>query len=446
MLLVLLLVAAIVFIVVATTKLGLHPFLALILAAFGFGLLAGMPPTEVVKSISQGFGGILGYIGIVILAGSIIGTFLERSGGALRLAEAALRLTGRKNVPAAMAVVGYTVSLPVFCDSGFVILSPLCKALAQRTQTTLAAGAIALSLGLYATHTMVPPTPGPVAAAGILGADLGRVILWGALVSAIALVAGWLFATRFAARFEVPAYRHDEVRAVEAAPDVKAPSPSHSLAPILIPIGLIVLGSIAKLPSQPFGDGLGLGMIAFFGDPVVALLCGVAIAVTLPHRFDRAHLGSEGWVGHAVVAAATILVITGAGGAFGKVLQNSGIADVLGEALASAGLGIWLPFLVAAAIKTAQGSSTVAIITTAGLVAPLLEPLGLGSETARALCVVAIGAGSMVVSHANDSYFWVVTQFSNMDVPLGYRLQTLGTLVEGTTAAGAVWILSLLLL
>jgi GntP family gluconate:H+ symporter len=446
MLLVVLLLAAILFIIVATTKLGLHPFLALILAALGFGLLSGMPAAEVVKSINQGFGGILGYIGIVILAGSIIGTFLERSGGALRLAEAALRLTGRENVPAAMAVVGYTVSLPVFCDSGFVILSPLCKALARRSGTTLAAGAVALSLGLYATHTMVPPTPGPVAAAGILGADLGRVILWGALVSAVALFAGWLFATRYAARFDIPAYSEDDERAIEEVAEDTAPSPARSLAPILLPIALIVVGSIAKLPTHPFGEGTAFGIISFFGDPVIALLVGVALAITLPARFERWRLGTDGWIGHAVVAAASILVITGAGGAFGKVLQNSGIADVIGDALAGTGLGIWLPFLVAASIKTAQGSSTVAIITTSGLMAPLLDSLGLGGETARALCVVAIGAGSMVVSHANDSYFWVVTQFSNMDVPLGYRLHTLGTLVEGVTAALAVWVLSLLLI
>lgn len=446
MLLVLLLLASVVFIVVATTKLGLHPFLALLLAALGFGLLSGMPPAQVVQSINQGFGGILGYIGIVILAGSIIGTFLERSGGALRLAEAALRITGRKNVPAAMAAVGWTVSLPVFCDSGFVILSPLCKALAHRSGTSLAGGAIALSLGLYATHTMVPPTPGPVAAAGILGADLGRVILWGALVSAIALVAGWLFATRYAARFEIAPYREDEGHALDAAPPSQAPSPARSLMPILLPIGLIVLGSIAKMPSKPFGESTLAGGIGFFGEPVVALLAGVALALTLPRGLDKSRFGADGWIGHAVVAAATILIITGAGGAFGKVLQNSGIAGVVGDALAGTGLGIWLPFILAAAIKTAQGSSTVAIITTSGLLAPLLEPLGLGSETARALVVVAVGAGSMVVSHANDSYFWVVTQFSNMNLETGYRLQTLGTLVEGGTAGLAVWALSLFLL
>ncbi len=440
-----LLVACVVFIVVATTRLGLHPFLALLFAALGFGLLAGMPPAEVVAALGQGFGGILGSIGLVIVAGSIVGTFLERSGGALRLAEAILARTGRDNVPAAMAAVGYTVSLPVFCDTGFVILSPLSKALAARTRTSLAASAIALSLGLYATHTMVPPTPGPVAAAGILGADLGRVILWGGLVSAVALVAGWLFATRFAARFAVPPHRPDEALAIDAAAPENAPSPARSLVPILGPLVLIVTASIAKLPSRPIGTGGLFDSVAFLGDPAVALLAGAAFAVTLARPFRRERLGVEGWVGDAVVAAATILVVTGAGGAFGKVLQGSGIANVFGTALVATGLGIWLPFLVAAAVKTAQGSSTVAIITTAGMVAPLLGSLGLASETGRALCVVAIGAGSMVVSHANDSYFWVVTQFSNMDVPLGYRLQTLGTLVLGTAAALAVWGLSLVL-
>jgi len=207
-----------------------------------------------------------------------------------------------------------------------------------------------------------------------------------------------------------------------------------------------VLGSIAKMPSKPFGEGTLAAGIGFFGEPVVALLAGVALALTLPRGLDKSRFGADGWIGHAVVAAATILIITGAGGAFGKVLQNSGIAGVVGDALAGTGLGIWLPFILAAAIKTAQGSSTVAIITTSGLLAPLLEPLGLGSETARALVVVAVGAGSMVVSHANDSYFWVVTQFSNMDLETGYRLQTLGTLVEGGTAGLAVWALSLFLL
>lgn len=445
MYLVVLLVLAIVFIIFATAKLKLHPFLALLLTAFGFGILAGMPLPDVVKSVNDGFGGTIGYIGIVILAGSIIGTFLERSGGAMRLAERVLKMTGERNTPAAMSVVGYIVSMPVFCDSGFVILSPLNKALARRAGVSLAAGAVALSLGLYATHTMVPPTPGPVAAAGIIEADLGLVILWGLLVSAVALAAGWLFAVTVAARIYVPPYQADDPAATEApapTPPDDAPSAGKSLLPILVPILLIVIRSVAELPGRPFGEGGFAAFVGFIGQPVVALLIGVGLALLLPKRLERDMLGSTGWIGEAVVAAATIIIITGAGGAFGKVLQNSGIAGVIGETLGGLNLGILLPFIIAAGIKTAQGSSTVAIITTAGLMAPLLGAVGLDSDTARALVVVAIGAGSMVVSHANDSYFWVVTQFSNMDVQTGYRLQTVGTLVQGVVAAAAVWVIA----
>jgi GntP family gluconate:H+ symporter len=343
--------------------------------------------------------------------------------------------------------MGYIVSIPVFCDSAFVLLSPLMRALATKAGITLASAAVALSLGLYATHTMVPPTPGPVAAAGILGADLGLVILWGMVVAFVSLVAGWLFAVLVASRTYIspeggPGLDEAEAAAAVAA-EKDAPTVLRSLLPIFLPIVLIVLRSISELPSKPFGEGgTVMDLLGFLGQPVVALLIGVGLAMTLPKRFDREMLSMTGWVGEAIVGAATIIIITGAGGAFGKVLQNSGIADVIGGALTGSNLGVWLPFVIAAGIKTAQGSSTVAIITTAGLVAPLLASLGLDGDTQRALVVVAIGAGAMVVSHANDSYFWVVTQFSGMDVKTGYRLQTLGTLVQGTAAALAVWVVT----
>jgi gluconate:H+ symporter, GntP family len=442
-----LLVLSIVFIVLATTRLKMHPFLALLLTAFGFGILSGMPLKDVVDSVNKGFGGTIGYIGIVILAGAIIGAFLERSGGAYRLATSILKITGQKQVPMAMGGMGYIVSIPVFCDSAFVLLAPLMRALATKAGITLASAAVALSLGLYATHTMVPPTPGPVAAAGILGADLGLVILWGMVVAFVSLVAGWLFAVLVASRTYIspeggPGLDEAEAAAAVAA-EKEAPTVLRSLLPIFLPIVLIVLRSISELPSKPVGEGgTVMDLLGFLGQPVVALLIGVGLAMTLPKRFDREMLSMTGWVGEAIVGAATIIIITGAGGAFGKVLQNSGIADVIGGALTGSNLGVWLPFVIAAGIKTAQGSSTVAIITTAGLVAPLLASLGLDGDTQRALVVVAIGAGAMVVSHANDSYFWVVTQFSGMDVKTGYRLQTLGTLVQGTAAALAVWVVT----
>ena len=445
--LLILLLLSVVFIIVATTRLNLHPFLALLTSAFGYSMFCGkMSLEEVVQSVNAGFGGTIGYIGIVILAGAVIGTFLEKSGGAYKLAESTLKLVGKRNVPMAMGIIGYIVSIPVFCDSAFVILSPLAKALSKKVKISLAASAVALSLGLYCTHTMVPPTPGPVAAAGILGADLGLVILWGGLVSMIALAAGWLFSVKFAARIHLdPEDDIEQSEAENVAAD--APSALKSVIPILLPIILIVLKSVGDFKSHPFGEGYIAVFVDFIGQPVVALLIGVFFAFLLPRKLKTEMLSASGWVGQAVIAAATIIIITGCGGAFGKVLQNSGISDVVKAYLGqSSGLSIWLPFIIAAALKTAQGSSTVAIITTAGIMAPLLATLGLEAATAKALVVVAIGAGSMVVSHANDSYFWVVTGLTGMTVKQGYKLQTLGTLVEGGAAGLALWIISLIVL
>lgn len=438
MYLLILLVLSIAFIIIATARFKLHPFLALLITAFAFGILSGMPLADVVKSVNDGFGGTIGYIGIVILAGAIIGAFLEKSGGAYRLAESVLRLTGRNNVPAAMSIMGYIVSIPVFCDSGFILLSPLNKALCRRAGITIAGSAIALSLGLYATHTMVPPTPGPIAAAGIIKADIGLVILWGLFIAAIACVAGWLFAILVASKVQISPDKPGE--APPPLPSMQdSPSALLSLMPILIPILLIVLHSIAAFPTKPLGEGIVFMLLSFGGQPVVALLIGVALALLLPKKLERSMLSDQGLVGKAILDAAIIIIITGAGGSFGKVLQNSGIAAVVGSSLSDTPLGILLPFVIAAGIKTAQGSSTVSLITTAGLMVPLLTPLGLDGETAKALVVVAIGAGAMVVSHANDSFFWVVTQFSNMRPETGYKLQTLGTLVQGAVAGAAVW-------
>lgn len=445
MLLVLLLLLSIVLIIVATTKLQLHAFLTLLLVGILFGLLAGMPLTEIVASIEEGFGGTIGKIGIVIVAGTIIGTFLEKSGGAFAMAESILKRIGQKRVPLAMSIVGYFVSIPVFADSGFVILHPLNKALTKRANLSLATTAMALVMGLMASHTMMPPTPGPIAAAGILGADLGLVILFGFPISFVVALIGWQYAVRYASRVHIDADpEHTEVEIAELLRD--APSTTKAFAPILIPIVLIVLRSIADYPSHPFGEHWLAGLISFVGTPLIALLIGIAIALTLPKRFDKQMLSASGWVGKGLLDAAIIIMITGAGGAFGKVLQNSGIAEVIGSSLADANLGLWLPFFVSAAIRAAQGSSTVALITTASIFAPLAASLGLDSGAAVALMVLAIGAGSMVASHANDSMFWILTQMTNMDVKTGYRLQTLGSSFLGFSAATIIWVVSLVVL
>jgi GntP family gluconate:H+ symporter len=445
MLLILLLLISILFIVISTVKFKLHPFLSLLFAAIGFGLCARMPLLEIAKSINGGFGGTIGSIGIVIIAGVIIGTFLERSGGAFAVAEKILKIIGEKHVPLAMAIIGYIVSIPVFADSGFVILTPLNRALAKRAKISLAGAAIALAVGLTATHCLVPPTPGPIAAAGILGADLGLVIFFGLIVGAFALVVGWLFATKFASKIYIDpnpelSEADVEARLKEAPPALKA------FTPIVIPIFLIVIRSISDFPTHPLGQGNFKNIVGFIGEPVIALLIGVLLAFRLPKKLDMQMLSTTGWVGESLLSAAIIIMITGVGGAFGMVLRNSPIAEVLGDSLSKTNLGIFLPFIIAAAIKTAQGSSTVALITTSSLIAPLMSSLGFDSGIAKALVVLAVGAGSMVVSHANDSFFWVVTQMTGMDIKTGYKTHTLATLIIGVTSIVTIWVISLILL
>lgn len=442
---ILLLILAVAFIVLSTTRFNLHPFLALLFAAIFFGLFSGMPLEEVVNSIREGFGATLGSIGILIIAGTIIGVFLEKSGGAFALAEKVLKAIGDKHVPTAMAIIGYIVSIPVFSDSGFVILTPLNRALTKKAGLSLAGTAVALGLGLSVAHALVPPTPGPIAAAGILEADIGTVIGLAIPVSLFALFFGWLWATRVASKVYIdpnPELQESELEARQR----NAPSAGKSLLPIVLPLVLIILRSVAALPTHPFGEGTFTSIIMFIGDPIIALLIGVLIAFTLPKKFSSKMLASKGWVGQGLLDAAIIIMITGAGGAFGKVLQNSGIAMLIGDALGNANVGIWLPFILAAGIKSAQGSSTVALITTASIVAPLMPTLGFETDMAKALIVLVIGAGSLVVSHANDSFFWIFTQMTDMKVNTGYRLHTTGTLILGATAAFATWILSLFII
>ncbi len=415
-----------------TVKWKVHPFLALLLTALLYGFAAGVPNKELIAAVSTGFGETLGKIGIIIVLGCVIGSFLENSGGAYSLAEKVLSIIGRNRVPTAMGIMGYIVSIPVFADSGFLLLSPLKKSLAKRAGITLAAPAVALAMGLIATHTMAPPTPGPVAAAGILNADLGLVLAVGLPIAALALVPAIIFAKRVAGKVWIdPNPNLDAEQLSERI--ATAPPASKAALPIIIPILLIVAKSVFL--KQLAEGSLPFQMLNFIGEPFVALLIGAVLALFLPKKFDREMLSITGWTGTAMQDAATIILITGAGGVFGKMLQVSGISDAVGTAMSGANLGILLPFLIASALKTAQGSSTVAIITTSSIIAPLMPALGLDGELARAFTVIAIGAGSTMVCHANDSFFWVITQLSGMDVKRGYSLVSLGSVVLGVSAA-----------
>jgi GntP family gluconate:H+ symporter len=434
---IMLLVLAVLVLIYATSKMKMNAFVVLISIAFLYGVAIGMPLSTVVQTIKDGFGGTLGAIGIVIISGTIIGIILEKTGAAISITEAILKVVGKNRAPLAMSFTGWVVSIPVFCDSGFVILTPLNKALSVRAGKSMAVMSVALATGLISSHALVPPTPGPIAAAENLGADLGMVILFGLIVSFVTMMVGYFWALKVASKYTI------EMELEESYEELvhkhgKLPGAFHSMLPLLIPILLILVRSISLFPTRPFGEGGFHQFIVFIGDPVTALILGVFVSLTLVAKGSRSEAVSD-WMSQGVKYAALIIAITGAGGAFGRVLMNSPMGGFIEESMSGLPLGYFLPFLLAVAIKTSQGSGTVSLITTSAIMAPLLSTFGLNP----ALTVTAIGCGAIVVSHANDSYFWVVSTFSDMPVPLAYKIYTTSSLVQGVCGFLVVLLLSL---
>ena len=436
----LVLLVSVLFIILGTTKLKLHPFIVLLLAAYFAGAMAGLAMLTIAASISTGFGSIMANIGIVIILGTIIGIILEKSHAAVKLAELVMKLVGKRFPALAMSIIGYIVSTPVFCDSAFIILSSLKKSLVQKTGKPSVTLTIALATGLYATHTFVPPTPGPIAAAGNLGLEnqLGSVILMGLAVAEIAMLGGYFWAMYLGKRITFMAEPKTEDLANYQ--EIKLPSGMLSIAPILVPIFLIAMRSVAVYPAKPLGEGYIALIFDFLGQPVNALFIGLFQSFLLFPKFNKETL--TGWIGDGISAAAPILLITGAGGAFGAILKETQIGETIGNLLADYQLGIFLPFIIAAAFKTAQGSTTVALVATSALIAPLLAGIGLDTTMDKVLVVMATGAGAMTISHVNDSYFWVVTQFSGMDVKTGYKTHTIATLIQGVVSMIFIYAIS----
>jgi len=433
------LLVVVVLIVWLTVRLNLHPFLALLFGAIAMGFVAQLEAAILIGSIGDGFGNTLRSIGIVIAAGTIIGEYLDRSGGAKVLANKILEVVGEKNSPLSMSLTGYIVSIPVFCDSGFIVLSALNRAIAKRAKISLAVLAVALASGLYATHVFVPPTPGPLAAAATLGADVGWVLILGLIVSIPVMIAALIWATKFCKNYDIDFELPDETKSAQ----IKPPSFTLALVPILTPILLIALKSIAELPASPFGEGYLFQVFIFMGDPIIALLTGAVLSFFMVRGKGKIQ---NKWLEEALKKAGIIILITGAGGAFGAVLRETDLGDFAAQFAEIGGLGVLIPFLIAAFLKSAQGSSTVAIITAAAITAPLLEPLGFDSTLGTALVVLAIGAGSLTVSHVNDSYFWVVAKFSEMDTSTALKTHTVATLIMGITGLLTIQIMAWILI
>ena len=441
-------VLAIVVMIVAISKFKLHPFLAIMGVSLVLALIAGIPLTGIADVIGAGFSGTFSSIGIVIILGALIGSILEVTGAALKLADIVIKLVGKKNPELAMELMGWVVSIPVFCDSGFVILNPIRKALVRRTQVSSVAMTVALSAGLYISHVFIPPTPGPIAAANTLGIgnNLLMVMGIGVLASICPLVAGVIFAKAIGKKVKSADELVTDETVVKTYEELvaeygKLPGGANALAPIIVPIIMMGLGSVSSMAGW---TGIVSDLCTFFGKPVIALAVGTIFAIAQlagAKKMDQFYTITN----DTLKTVGPILFVTAAGGVLGKVISSTTMVDYIkanAEVLKS--IGIFFPFLLAAILKSAQGSSTVALTTTAGILAPLMGALGLDAPVMSALTVMAIGAGAMTVSHANDSYFWVVTNFGEMTPDQGYKTQTMLTLVLGLSAMVGIFIMTLI--
>ena len=454
-------VIAIILMIVMISKFKVHPFLALMSISLVLAIVAGIDLSKIPAMIGVGFSGTFKSIGIVIIFGTIIGTVLEKTGAALKLADMVVKLVGQRRPELAMLIMGWVVGIPVFCDSGFVVLNSIREALYKKISASPVAMSVALSGGLYASHVFIPPTPGPIAAAGTLGlgGNLLLVIIMGTVVSVPVLIAVYFFSKSIAKSVTISDREADATITASYEELLnkfgKLPSGFLSLAPIIMPIIFMAVGSVVDvLAKQGMLDKAALlpKIFLFLGNPIIALAIGVIFCVFLlaetkkMREFD--HITNE-----SLKIAGPILFITAAGGVLGNVITEAGFVNFIKEnASTIKAVGIFFPFIISAVLKTAQGSSTVAIITTASIMGAfsdgnsLMYILGFTSEISAALCVMAIASGAMCVSHANDSYFWVVTNFSKMTADQGYRTQTAMTFIMGVVGMISVYILSLVLL
>ena len=440
-------VIAVVLMIVAISKFKVHPFLSIMAVSLLLALVAGIPLTKIADVIGAGFSGTFSPIGIVIILGALIGTILEKTGAAFKLADLVIKVVGKKNPELAIELMGWVVSIPVFCDSGFVILDPIRKALVKRTGTSSVAMTVALSAGLYISHVFIPPTPGPIAAAQTLGIGENLLLVMGigVVASILPLIAGVIFAKFIGKKVksaDETASTDEVVKTYEelVAEYGKLPGGANALAPIVVPIALMALGSISSMAKFTgfFGD-----LCTFLGKPVIALAVGTIFGVIqlagAKKMKDFYNITND-----TLKVTGPILFVTAAGGVLGKVIASTDMVNfITSNAEVLKTIGIFFPFLLAAILKSAQGSSTVAITTTAGIMAPLMGAMGLNTPVLAALTVMAIGAGAMTVSHANDSYFWVVTNFGKMTPDQGYKTQTMMTLVLGIASMVSIFILSL---
>jgi GntP family gluconate:H+ symporter len=431
---------SIVAIIILTSKLKLKAFIALFLVSL-FLAFTTLPANIIVSTIKEGFGNTMASIGFLIILGAIIGITLDKTGGTISIAKYILSKTGEHKSATALAITGFITGLPIFCDSGFIILSGLAKSLSSKSKIAMPFMATVLATSLYSVHCLIPPHPGALAAAGLMKVNVGYLILIGIVFAIPGALAAFFWSRRMSERKNYPPANVVEIDTHLTQNSL--PSAFFSFLPIVVPLLLITIKSLLNLVDKE-GQTLISKIFFFPGEPIFALSIGVVLAMFLIK--DKTIESMNSVFGEAIEKAGPILIVTAAGGMYGMVIKATGTGEAIGKLLAGTNIGIVVPFLIAVIMKTAQGSSTVAIITTASFVVPMLSLLGLDSDWGRLLSMLSMGAGSMIVSHANDSYFWVISNFSDIDPATTLKVYSSSTIVMGIVVFACVWITSLIIL
>ncbi len=422
----------------------IQAFISLLIASVFVGVFSGMPPKEIITTMQQGMGGTLGFVALVVGLGAIFGSILEQSGGAEALANYLLSKFGDKRASWALMLTGFLVAIPVFFDVAFIILIPLVYSLQRRTKKSLLLYAIPLLAGLAITHSFIPPTPGPVAVSDILKADLGWVILFGFIVGVpTAVVCGPIFANYIANKIHIEAPKlSSDTTEIQNYPAVRL-----IIMIIGIPIVLIVANTLLNSPligedlvSQNVKDWIGM-----IGNPFIALIIANLIAwylLGIKRGLSKDELLKIAT--NSMAPAGLIILLTGAGGVFKQMLVNTGTGEMLANYFSTIGIGVlFFGFFIAVLVRILQGSATVAMITAAGVTAPLLTGADV-SEPSKALLVIAVASGASIMSHVNDSGFWLVGKYLGLTEKQTFKSWTVMTTILALTSFTIITILSLL--
>ena len=415
---------SILFIIITTSKFNWHPIFSLFFACFLCGILMGLPLFEIIDSIKNGFGNTLKSIGLIIVFSIIMGEFLKES-GSIKMFGNLILSKFKNNSILSLNFLGLFLGIVVFCDSGFLILNSISKSIVSSSNISLASLNLSLSGGLYTSHTLIPPTPGPLAAISNLNANqyIGYAIIIGSIVSIPSSLISFFYAKKFSKNIQINLNK------------IKKINNKNLILPFLViltPTLLIGSSTFLNIIEPNQNSNSIFQILKILGNPLIAISIGTIICFLLPSKSQN---NKKKWIQNSLKISGPILILTSLGGAFGEVLKNSDLSDIINQSAINLSLSpiyiLFISFIICALLKTSQGSSTSSLIIGSSILFPILQSMNISDPWMIALIVASLGAGAMTVSHANDSYFWIVTQTTSLNISEGYKKFTLMTLLQG---------------